>query len=238
MKIAKVDQNLVENKGKEGKAMRVGDMVKIKKCDSMPEVVGGTAEIVDLQMQEIEQYRTYPVWVKMTSGKRKGKIYGFRHGEVGAIPKVKVYEAKTAGTKMLGGLKTMNTKVGKQMEEILTSITSLEEIAEVENTLNKVKGKIPLEPTLGFWEGKTPCWEMFRCPDAMKKECPAFKYRTLPCWQIEGTYCKLMDYGDRGDGTVICENCRVYKRWGHGEPIEIKLCGKGFNTVGVEAKQP
>jgi hypothetical protein len=24
--------------------------------------------------------------------------------------------------------------------------------------------------------------------------------------------------------------CRVYKRWGHGEPIEIKLFGRGINT--------
>ena len=120
----------------------------------------------------------------------------------------------------------------EQVEELLRGITTVEEIAEVERAINEAKGKVLVEPALGFWEGKTPCWEMFRCPEAMKSECPAFKYRTLPCWQIEGTYCKLLDYGQRGDGTDICQVCRVYKRWGHGEPIELKLYGKGFNAAG------
>ena len=66
--------------------MRIGDTVKIKGCDSMPEVVGETAEIVDLQIQEYEKYRTYPIWAKMTSGERKGKTYGFQDGEVETLP--------------------------------------------------------------------------------------------------------------------------------------------------------
>jgi len=210
------------------KTMKIGDMVKIKKCDSIPEVVGANADIVDMQIQEFEKYTVYPLWVKVTSGERKGKIYGFGYDEVEILPKA--YEAQIASKR--GGVETVKAKVVEQVEELLRGVTTVEEIAEVERAINEAKGKVLVEPALGFWEGKTPCWEMFRCPEAMRNECPAFKYRTLPCWQIEGTYCKLLDYGQRGDGTDICQVCRVYKRWGHGEPIELKLYGKGFNPAG------
>jgi len=213
---------------KEGKTMKIGDAVKIKKCGSMLEVVGENADIVDMQIQEFEKYTVYPLWVKMTSGERKGRIYGFQYDEVEALPKA--YEAQVVSKR--GGTETVKTKVAEQLEELLKGVTTVEEVAEVEKAINEAKGKVLAEPALGFWEGKTPCWEMFRCPEAMRNECPAFKYRTLPCWQIEGTYCKLLDYGARGDGTDICQVCRVYKKWGHGEPIEIKLCGKGFNPAG------
>jgi len=126
----------------------------------------------------------------------------------------------------------MKPKVIEQVEKILTGVTTVEEIAEIERVIEEAKGKLLVEPRLGFWEGKTPCWEMFRCPEEVRNECPAFKYRSLPCWEVEGTYCKLFDYGAKGDGTDICQYCRVYKRWGQGEPIEIKLRGKGFNSIG------
>lgn len=205
--------------------MKIGDMVKIKGCDSIPQVIGESAEIVGMQIQELDKYAVYPLWVKMTSGERKGRIYGFQYNEVEILPKA--YEASEEKKVMAEG---MRTKVAEQVEELLRGVTTVEEIAEVERVISEVKGKVLAEPALGFWEGKTPCWEMFRCPEAIKIECPAFKYRTLPCWQIEGTYCKLRDYGQRGDATDICQVCRVYKRWGHGEPIEIKLHGKGFNA--------
>ena len=126
----------------------------------------------------------------------------------------------------------MKARVIEQVEEILTGVSTVEEIAEIEKAIQEAKGKIMIEPGLGFWEGKTPCWEMFRCPEEVRNECPAFKYRSLPCWEVEGTYCKLFDYGAKGDGTDICQYCRVYKRWGQGEPIEIKLHGKGINPIG------
>lgn len=122
-------------------------------------------------------------------------------------------------------------KVIEQVEEIVKSVTTVEEIAEIARIVTEAKGKIIPGPTLDFWEGKTPCWEVYRCPEEIKIECPAFKYRSLPCWEIEGTYSKLYDYGAKGDSLDICRGCRVYKRWGHGEPIEIKLLGKGFNAT-------
>jgi len=126
----------------------------------------------------------------------------------------------------------MKPKELEMVKESLREVVTVEEIAEIESVIEEAKGKLLAEPSLGYWEGKIPCWEMFRCPDAVKCECPAFKYRSLPCWEVEGTYCKLYDYGAKGDGTDICQYCRVYKRWGHGEPIELKLFGKGFNPVG------
>ncbi len=124
----------------------------------------------------------------------------------------------------------MKPKELEQVKQMLKEVGTVEEIAEVERIIAEAKGKVLLEPSLGFWEGKTPCWEMFRCPEAVRSECPAFNYRSLPCWEIEGTYCKLDDYGATGQDTSVCEVCRVYKKWGHGEPIEIKLLGKGIDT--------
>jgi hypothetical protein len=124
----------------------------------------------------------------------------------------------------------MKPKELEQVKQLLKEVGTVEEIAEVERIIAEAKGKVLLEPSLGFWEGKTPCWEMFRCPEAVRSECPAFNYRSLPCWEIEGTYCKLDDYGATGQDTSVCEVCRVYKKWGHGEPIEIKLLGKGIDT--------
>jgi CheY-like chemotaxis protein len=88
----------------------------------------------------------------------------------------------------------------------------------------------------GFWEGKKPCWEMCQCPQVIRSECPALEHQSLPCWAIEGTYCKLDDYGARGDDVSTCQVCRVYRKWGGGEPIQIKLYGKGMNSMRVRAK--
>lgn len=87
------------------------------------------------------------------------------------------------------------------------------------------EGQVP-----SFWHGKTPCWEMCHCPESIKNQCPAYRYPLLPCWEIEGTYLKLSDDGSRGDDTSICQVCRVYKKYGQGNPIEIKLRGKGLDT--------
>jgi hypothetical protein len=81
-----------------------------------------------------------------------------------------------------------------------------------------------------FWQGKTACWEMCHCPEVIRNECPAYKYRSFPCWEIEGTYCKLSVDGTSGKDTSICRACRVYKRWGGNKPIELKLFGKGIDN--------
>jgi hypothetical protein len=81
-----------------------------------------------------------------------------------------------------------------------------------------------------FWTGKSPCWEVSRCTNMIKAECPAFRYQFQPCWEIEGTYCKLNDFGTDGKDTSICQICRVYKAYGEEQPISIKLIGRGIST--------
>jgi ribosomal protein S17 len=225
-------ESLISPNLREGsRKARTGDLVKIKQCLPIPEVVGEDAELVELQTQDFERYTAYPVWVKMLSGERKGKIYGFQYDEVEMLPKLPGVQTAACARNLEVRTGATRTKVVEQVEEILRGATTMEDFAEIERVISEAKGKFHTEPVLGFWERKTPCWEMFRCPEAVKNECPASLYRTLPCWQIEGTYSKLHDYGKRGDGTEICQNCRVYKRWGQGEPVAIKLYGKGFDTA-------
>jgi hypothetical protein len=81
-----------------------------------------------------------------------------------------------------------------------------------------------------YWASRTPCWEMCHCPAMIRDECPATRYQFTPCWQIEGTYCKLDDYGVTGTDTTICQVCRVYKKYGNGEPIVLKLFGRGIDS--------
>ena len=69
----------------------------------------------------------------------------------------------------------------------------MEEIAGIEIKAvlqKKVKGKLWIEPRDGFWEGKTPCWEMFRYPVEMRNECPAFKYWSRPCREMGSDWSK------------------------------------------------
>jgi len=197
-------------------AMKTGGTVKIKSCVALPDLIGQDAEIIDIQTQEHERYTTYPVWVKVTTGDRKGKIYGFQYEEIEVAPKA----LPKCATKM---------KMVGQLEELLKGITKMDKITEIEKAIQEVKGKVTGAGG-GFWEGKTPCWEMFRCPKEIRDECPAYLHQQLPCWQIEGTYSKLHGDGE-GHDTDICRTCRVYKRWGKKEPIEIKLHGRGLNEA-------
>ena len=82
----------------------------------------------------------------------------------------------------------------------------------------------------GFWTGRPACWEQCNCQEGVRAECPAARYQFLPCWEIEGTYCKLDDRGATGKDTTICQTCRVYKKYGQGKEIKLKLFGRGIDT--------
>ena len=107
---------------------------------------------------------------------------------------------------MAGRIKQMTTKAPRKKEE-----------AEEESSDD-------------FWAAKIPCWQMCNCPPAIRDDCPASRYTSVPCWEIEGTYSKLRKNGDvvTGTDTGICEMCRVYKKYGGGKRIELKLRGKGI----------
>ena len=99
--------------GKEGGTMKIGEIIKVKDCSAIPGVVGEQAEIVNLQTQEFEEYTVYPVWARITTGERKGKVYGFHYAEVKVLPKV-----HPAGT--------TRAKVAEQLAEILGGIAPTE----------------------------------------------------------------------------------------------------------------
>ena len=82
-----------------------------------------------------------------------------------------------------------------------------------------------------YWEGKTPCWEMTKCPEAVYNDCPAYRNRGYPCWEIEGTYCKWNEWGSNGRDTSVCLKCEVYVKWGGGQRIELKLRGVGLKLL-------
>jgi hypothetical protein len=88
------------------------------------------------------------------------------------------------------------------------------------------------ETTTEFWMNKVPCWEMNRCPTEIRDECPAYRNRVIPCWAIEGTFGKLRIEGGKACGrdTTVCQTCPVYKKYGKGKPIHIKLVGAGTDT--------
>jgi hypothetical protein len=198
------------------KRMKIGGRVRVKKCDSTPDVVGQCAEIVNMQLQDLDRYATFPIWAKITSGEKKGKVYGFYYDEIEVMPEIFTSEK-------------IKTEVDEQLDEIFRGVETMADIVALEKIIAEVKGKIQLGAQFGFWEGKTPCWEILRCPENIRTECPAFRFQSMPCWQIEGTYCKLSADCQRGDNTDICRVCRVYKRWSQGEPVEIKLHGMGLN---------
>jgi hypothetical protein len=131
----------------------------------------------------------------------------------------------------------MSDGIVAQVEELMKGTVSPTDLAEIEKVIQEAKGKMQVSGGQGYWEGKTACWEMSNCPTSIHKDCPAFKKNDLPCWEIEGTYCKLDDYGATGRDTSICQICRVYKRFGNGEPIKIKRFGEGFNPTFAPAKE-
>lgn len=128
----------------------------------------------------------------------------------------------------------MKNEIIEQVEELVKGAVTAEEFAEIEKVITEAKGKVLLDVDLGFWKGKTPCWDMCKCPSSIRQECPSFKKRDLPCWEIEGTYSKVDDYVVTCHGKSICHACCVYKRFGNGKPIKIKLFAQGLNPTFVQ----
>jgi hypothetical protein len=140
----------------------------------------------------------------------------------------RTFRLKWSNKRKEGG--TLERKVVEQVSKIITSSVTVEELEEIEKVIQEAKRDIAIEAPQGYWENKTPCWEMCSCPSSVRNECPSFRMRCQPCWEMEGTYCKLEDQGATGRDISICRICRVYKKYGNGEPIEIKLFGHGMDS--------
>ena len=97
----------------------------------------------------------------------------------------------------------MSHGIVEQVEELIKGAVTAEDLAEIEKVIQDAKGKMQVSTDMGFWDGKSTCWEMCNCPSSIHEQCPSFKNRELPCWEIEGTYCKLDDYGATGRDTVF-----------------------------------
>ncbi|MFH1723733.1 MAG: MerR family transcriptional regulator [Elusimicrobiota bacterium] len=48
-----------------------------------------------------------------------------------------------------------------------------------------------------------PCWELVRCSEDKRSECPAYKDNSKPCWMVRGGDCSA-----RGNE---CRSCAVYR---------------------------
>ena len=103
----------------------------------------------------------------------------------------------------------------------------------IEDPLVALRETTGEERVSNFWETRTPCWQMNHCPPQIYEDCPAYRNRSLACWEIEGTYCKLTMEGGHASGrdTTICQVCRVYKKYGAGKPIQIRLTGAGIDAA-------
>jgi hypothetical protein len=47
------------------------------------------------------------------------------------------------------------------------------------------------------------CWELRNCPTVRRENCPAFKQREVPCWEIMRPNGHLRDF---------CADCKVFSR--------------------------
>jgi hypothetical protein len=114
----------------------------------------------------------------------------------------------------------------KHRANLVKEAKTMAEIAVKTRAIDGAEGAAKLN----FWYGKEACWDKCNCPAMIKAECPAARYQFLPCWEIEGTYCKLDNRGATGRDTSVCQVCQVYKKYGNGEPIKLKLFGRGLDA--------
>lgn len=47
---------------------------------------------------------------------------------------------------------------------------------------------------------RRPCWDIYNCPESMKKECRAYANQDTPCWEVFRTDGRLKP---------ACRNCKV-----------------------------
>ena len=57
-----------------------------------------------------------------------------------------------------------------------------------------------------------PCWEIKKCPEAIRQNCPAWELKVGQlCWFINGTICEGKVQKDWAEKMKICRKCKVFK---------------------------
>jgi hypothetical protein len=60
--------------------------------------------------------------------------------------------------------------------------------------------------------GKKNCWNIRNCPDDIKKNCPAWEFKTGDlCWFINGTVCNGTIQKTWNDKMTLCRSCKIFK---------------------------
>ena len=56
------------------------------------------------------------------------------------------------------------------------------------------------------------CWQVKKCPEQVKEQCPAWKFNAGKfCWFINGTICECKAQKDWREKMKICGSCKVFK---------------------------
>lgn len=122
--------------------IRVGAPVRIISCAAIPEVVGECTEIVDIQIQEFDSYAVFPVWGSVTTGKHKGKTYGFHYEELKVLPTVTSEKISKEGAveRLEQMLRTI--RVGSMVKvkgcDLMSELTG-EKTCELNEAISRVK---------------------------------------------------------------------------------------------------
>jgi hypothetical protein len=62
--------------------IKVGGICQINGCYEVSGVNGALGQIVDIQTPGVETYASYPLWIKILSGEKRGSTHGFNYNEV------------------------------------------------------------------------------------------------------------------------------------------------------------
>jgi len=79
----------------------------------------------------------------------------------------------------------MSHGIVEQVEELIKGAVTAEDLAEIEKVIQEAKGKVQVSTDMGFWDGKSTCWEMCNCPSTIHEQCPSFKKPGTSMLEIE-----------------------------------------------------
>jgi hypothetical protein len=65
--------------------LNIGAVCQITGCKEITGVEGAVGQVIDLQVQETDYTRAYPVWMEILSGEHRSKTYGFNYNEFEVI---------------------------------------------------------------------------------------------------------------------------------------------------------